>query len=400
LLTFVSVKQKQSQMKRQAKKLIFASAALLLALTSCKDESGMFHVEGTIADAKDKTIYLESLTLTEGIVMLDSAKLDDDGEYRFAHTDTTTCPELYRLRIDNQIINFAIDSTETVRIDAQWPNIAFNYTVEGSGSSDTIRILSTRLIQLERNLQAMAENRDYTLEERDENIRQMVRAYKDSVKIYFIQNHYESASSYFALFQSLRGMMLWDMDTDQSDVRWASAVANAWNTKWPSSLRAQNLTNIVLRGRKQTHPQQLNLQLDESKIKQSGIIDMTYPDIKGQERRLSDLKGQVVMLDFTAYSGETSQQRILEMRELYQKYHNRGFEIYQVSVDGSIHFWKTACHDLPWVCVYNEEGLYSDMIKLYNVQALPTYFLIDRENNLVNRGEFIESIDKAIEALL
>lgn len=387
-------------MMKQAKRLIFASVAILLALSGCKDESGMFHVEGTVKGAAGKTIYLESITLSEGIASLDSAKLDQDGEYRFAHADTTACPELYRLRIENQIVNFAIDSTETVTINAEWPNMAFNYSVEGSGASDTIRILSQRLANLEREMMKMAENRDYTLDERDENIRQMIRLYKDSVKIQFIQNHYESASSYFALFQSLRGMMLWNMDTDQSDVRWASAVANAWNTKWPGTLRAQNLLNIVLRGRKQTHTQSVNLKIDESKIHESGIIDMSYPDINGKERRLSDLKGKVVMLDFTAYSGETSRQRILEMRDLYKKYHDRGLEIYQVSVDGNVHFWKTACQELPWVCVYCAEGLYSDMIRLYNVQRLPSYFLIDRDNNLVGRDAFIEDINKAIEALL
>lgn len=387
-------------MKKEAKKMVFASMAMLLALAGCKDESGKFHVEGTIEGAAEKTIYLESITLSDGIVALDSTKLDKDGEYSFAHADTTACPELYRLRIENQIINFAIDSTETVTINAEWPNMAFNYSIEGSGASDTIRILSQRLVNLEREMMKMAENRDYTLDERDENIRQMIRQYKDSVKIYFIQNHYESASSYFALFQSLRGMMLWNLDTDQSDVRWASAVANAWSTKWPGALRAQNLLNIVLRGRKQTHQQPVNLQIDKDKIHETGIIDMTYPDINGQQRRLSDLKGNVVMLDFTAYSGETSQQRILEMRELYKRYHDRGLEIYQVSVDGNIHYWKTASQKLPWVCVYCAEGLYSDMLKLYNVQQLPTYFLIDRDCNVVGRSELVENIDKAINALL
>lgn len=381
-------------------KILFAALALVVGLNGCKDEAGKFHVEGTIDGAKDKTIYLESLTLADGIQALDSAKIGENGKYSFAYADTTACPELYRLRIENQIVNFSIDSTETVTINAQWPNMAFNYSVEGSGASDTIRILSTRLAQLERQIISMADNRNYTLDERDENINEMVRAYKDSVKMFFIQNHYESASSYFALFQSIRGVRLWDLDTNQSDVRWASAVANAWAMKWPGSLRAENLCNIVIRGRKQTLRHTIDIQIDDDKVKESGIIDMTYPDINGVERRLSDLKGKVVLLDFTAYSGETSQQRILEMRQLYNRYQSRGFEIYQVSVDGSVHFWKTACHNLPWVCVHCAEGLYSDMIKLYNVQVLPTFFLIDRDNNLVSRSEFIEDIDKAIEDLL
>ena len=384
----------------KARKLIFTSLALLLGLASCQDDSGKFHVEGNITGAEGKTIYLETLTLTDGIVTLDSAKLDKQGNYRFAYADTTACPELYRLRIENQFVNFSIDSTETVRISAAWPQMAFGYTVEGSGSSDTIRILATRLAQLERDVRSMAENRDYTLDERDSLIRHMVREYKDSVKIHYIQNHYHTASSYFALFQSMGGLMLWDMDTDQSDVRWASAVANAWYDRWPGSLRSQNLFNIVIRGRRQTHLHTVDIQIDEDKIHEAGIIDMGYPDITGRERRLSDLKGQVVLLDFTAYGGETSKERIMEMRQLYQKYHQRGLEIYQVSLDGSIHYWKTACQDLPWICVYCQEGLYSDMLKIYNVQQLPSFFLIDRDNNLVSRAEFIEDINKAIEALL
>lgn len=387
-------------MKKTVSQYLFSAVVLLLALAGCQDETGKFHVEGTITGAKDKTIYLESHTLTEGIVTLDSAKLSDEGHYRFAYADTSSCPELYRLRIENQIVNFSVDSTETIRIDATWPQMAFNYTVEGSGSSDTIRILANRLAQLERNIQAMADNRDFTLEERDQNIRTMVRQYKDSVKIYFIQNHYESASSYFALFQSIGRSLLWDMDNDQSDVRWASAIANAWCTKWPGSLRAQNLLNIVMRGRRQTHPRTVDLKIDDDKIKESGIIDMGFPDINGVERRLSDLKGSVVLLDFTAYSGATSQERIIEMRDLYKKYHDRGLVIYQVSVDASIHYWKTACQDLPWICVYCADGLYSDMLTLYNVQQLPTFFLIDRDNNLVSRSEFIEDVEKAIESLL
>lgn len=392
--------KKMKSMKISAAKYCLAAVALLFALAGCQDENGMFHVEGSVAGAAKKTIYLETLTLTDGIVTLDSAKLGDEGDFRFSHVDTTSCPELYRLRIENQIINFAVDSTETIRINAKWPNMAFNYTVEGSGASDTIRILSARLANLERDIQRMIDNRDYTLEERNENIKKMVREYKDSVKIYFIQNHYESASSYFALFQSINGMMLWDMDNDQSDVRWACAVANAWNVLWPGSLRAENLLNIAMRGRRQTHPHTVELKIDEDKIKESGIIDMSFPDIQGNKRRLSDLKGQVVLLDFTAYSGESSQQRILEMRQLYNKYHGRGLEIYQVSVDGSIHFWKTACQDLPWVCVYCAEGLYSDILTLYNVQQLPSFFLIDRDNNLVTRAEFIENLEKEIENLL
>ena len=358
-----------------------------------------FRVEGHIQGAQDTTLYFESLAL-DGVEVLDSVRLSSDGSFCFVYSDTTSCPEFYRLRIGNQVINLSVDSTETIGVEARWPNMAFDYTVTGSGNCDTIRILSQRLAHLEKRMVAMLDNRNYTLDEREENVRQMVKAYKDSVKIDFIQNRYEMASSYYALFQAVGQMAVFDVRNDASDVVWVNAVANAWSNCYPGSQRAQNLCTIALRGRKNTRHRTIELNVDGEKVKETGIIDMGFPDIHGRERRLSDLKGKVVLLDFTAYSSRLSQERIMLMRDLYGKYRDRGFEIYQVSLDADEHYWKTVSSSLPWICVYNEEGVGHDMLTLYQVQQLNTYFLIDRENNLVSRAENIPDLEKAIEALL
>ena len=127
---------------------------------------------------------------------------------------------------------------------------------------------------------------------------------------------------------------------------------------------------------------------------------MTFPDINGQERTLSDLRGQVVLLDFMAFTMEGSTERTLLLRELYGKYHDRGLEIYQVSLDPSQHLWKQRCEALPWVSVYCEEGLESDMLQLYDVGHLPCFFLIDRNCDLQARQENIPDLEEAIEKLL
>ena len=127
---------------------------------------------------------------------------------------------------------------------------------------------------------------------------------------------------------------------------------------------------------------------------------MTFPDINGEERTLSDLRGQVVLLDFMAFTMDGSTERILLLRELYGKYHDRGLEIYQVSLDPSQHLWKQRCEALPWVSVYCEDGLESDMLQLYNVSHLPCFFLIDRNCDLQARWEDITDLEQAIEKLL
>lgn len=372
---------------------------VILSFTMCTSNSPKFHIEGHINGAKDTTLYLEALTLN-GIQPIDSTRLTEDGAFTFAYADTTACPEFYRLRIGGQVINLSIDSTETIGIEAQWPNMAFNYTVTGSGNCDTIRILSLRLANLEKRIVAMSDNRSYTLDERTANIEQMVKEYKDSIKIWFIQNRYDRASSYYALFQTIGQVSIFDVQNDASDVQWANAIANAWDTNYPGCLRTQNLCNIALRGRQNTRHHTIELNIDDEKVKETGIIDMGFPDLNGRERRLSQLKGQVVLLDFTAYSSEKSQDRIMLMRGLYDKYHGRGLEIYQVSLDPDEHYWKTVSANLPWICVYNAEGIASDMVTIYQVQQINTYFLIDRGNNLVSRAENIPDLEKAIEALL
>ena len=108
----------------------------------------------------------------------------------------------------------------------------------------------------------------------------------------------------------------------------------------------------------------------------------------------------MVLLDFHAFSMEKSPQRILMLRELYNKYHAQGLEIYQIDLDGNEHYWKQQTAQLPWISVFDAGGIQSRNLALYNVQQVPEFFLIDRENNLVSRSQQIDDLNQAIEALL
>ena len=375
--------------------LLFASAVLF----GCRQQE-KFCIEGNITGAADTVLYLEHLTLGEGTVAIDSIRLGEDGAFRFSQ-DANEAPEFYRLRIGGQAINLGIDSTETVRIKADMKDMSFGYQVEGSGTCDTIRLLCLKLAGLERKARRIADDRNYTLAERDSMIEQLVTQYKTEVKLEYIQNHYSATYSYYACFQALGNSLVFDPMYDKSDLTWMRAVANAWSERYPTSQRTQNLCNIILECRRNhVTPRQIVLNIDGDKVRELGIIDMTFPDINGRERTLSDLRGNVVLLDFTAFSMDGSTQRTLLLRELYSKYHDQGFEIYQVSLDPSEHLWKQRCEALPWVSVYCEEGLESDMLRLYNVQHLPSYFLIDRNCDLQARWEDIPDLEKAIGELL
>ena len=140
--------------------------------------------------------------------------------------------------------------------------------------------------------------------------------------------------------------------------------------------------------------------IDASQVQESGIIDVALPDNKGTVRRLSELKGKVVLFDFHMFAMEDSPKRILALRELYNKFHDQGLEIYQLSLDGDEHFWKQQTAALPWICVRDPQGLNSNILVTYNVPAVPEYFLIDRQNSLVKRMAQISDLEAEIRKLL
>ncbi|MDE6003364.1 MAG: thioredoxin family protein, partial [Prevotella sp.] len=69
-------------------------------------------------------------------------------------------------------------------------------------------------------------------------------------------------------------------------------------------------------------------------------------------------------------------------------------------LDPDEHFWKQQTASLPWLNVRDEEGLNSATLRIYNIQGVPEYFLIDRGNNLVGRSQSIKDLEQTIKSLL
>lgn len=372
----------------------FAAVAVAALMTACS--GGKFHVEGEISNAKDSTLYFENLSL-EGAVVLDSVKLGEDGKFSFA-ADAQNAPEFYRLRIAGQIINVSADSTETVTVKATYPDMAWKYEVSGSENCKKIQELAYLQIALQNQCIAIDNNPNLNQKAVNDSIEKVITAYKEKIKTNYIVKEPMKAYAYFALFQAIGSRLIFNPRENRDDIKMFAAVATSWDTFYPEAERGKNLHNIALEGMKNVRIiDSQSITLDASKINNTDMIDIALLDNKGNMRRLSSLKGNVILLDFHAFSAEGSTQRIMELRSLYDKYHSRGLEIYQVGVDGNEHFWKTSVAALPWVNVYDAEGT---SLPLYNVQDIPTFFLLDRNCSPVKRDIQIKNIDAEIQALL
>lgn len=381
------------------KKMICAMAALTMLATACKDKGEQFEINGRIAEADGKTLYFEAVTLN-GIEALDSTRLDEDGQFCFQGMRPFN-PEFYRLRIDRQIVNLSVDSTETIHVEAELPDMGTDYEVEGSGNCLTLKEINYKLIALQQSIKDITNDKALTLGEQERLVHEKINLYKNEMKMHYIMENPASAPAYFALFQTVNGSLIFNPISNPDDIKFVGAVATAWDANYPGTSRTENLHNIAIQGMKNTkRPTPVSLEdIEPGKISAAGIIDIELPDIHGKNRKLSDIRNKVVLLDFTAYSLPSSQERIMQMRGLYDKYSSLDFDIYQVSIDPDEHYWKTACEHLPWTCVYENRGEASGYLGSYLVRRLPTYFLINRHGDLVARDEQIDDLEKAIREL-
>lgn len=378
------------------------AVAAMAGVTSCNEKK--FHIDGTITGAADSTLYFENMSL-DGAVKIDSAKLSEDGTFAFEGT-APTAPEFYRLRIAGQFINIAVDSTETINIKAQYPQMATQYEVSGSEDCQRIKELSLMQSSLQAQVNAIARNPELGAQAVADSVSRIVEAYKTRVKTDYIFKAPMKASSYFALFQTIyaggQPVLLFNPRTSEQDIKVFGAVATSWDTFYPNEKRGENLHNIAIEGMKDVRylrSQQQAEEIEASKVNTSGILDFTLTDNTGAARSLSSLKGNVVLLDFHLFADQNSMKRIMSLRELYNKYHAQGFQIYQVAIDGDEHFWKTQTAALPWISTRVDDNT-SSVLQMYNVQQVPTFFLLDRSCNVVKRDAQIKDIDAEIKALL
>ena len=382
------------------KKVTFAALAAL-TITACSS-GPKFQVNGDVSGADGKMLYLEASGL-EGIVPLDSVKLKGEGTFSFKQPRPES-PEFYRLRIDDKIINFSVDSIETIQIKAPYVDFSTTYTVEGSENSNKIKELTLKQIRLQKEvddlLAALRSNR-MGHDVFEDSLATLLNNYKEDVKVNYIFAAPNTAAAYFALFQKLNDYLIFDPLNNKDDVKCFAAVATSLNNTYPDAVRSKNLYNIVIKGMKNTRqPQSKSLEIPQDKIIETGIIDIALRDVKGNVRKLTDLKGKVVLLDFSVFQSPAGAPHNLMLRELYNEYAKQGLEIYQVSLDADEHYWKTAADNLPWVCVRDGNGVYSTNVAVYNVRQVPSIFLINRNNELKLRGEDIKDLEAAVKSLL
>lgn len=376
---------------------------VLISIISCKEKSPQFTIEGTISNADSTMLYLERRALNETTI-IDSVRLGKDGSFKFAEA-SLAYPEFYLLSMNGQKINLSVDSTEAITVKAPKETFASDYTIEGSSSSSKIKdivIAQNKLSYAFSDFNKQYNDKKISQEEYVTAVQSAMEEYKTQARN-LIYSDYNSPAAYFALFQKVDGYLIFD-PFNKKDLAVFQAVATVWDQYKSASPRAEHLKTFTLSAlaniRNMANQEEALKNLETAEVKDySSYYDISLYDRHNQKVNLSSLRGKVVILDFTAYQTDFSPARNIIINNVYNKYKGN-VEVYQVSVDTDNHAWQNSAVNLPWVCVRIDERAGSDVLQKYNIQGIPTTFLISKKGEIAKRMSSSDDLATEVQKLL
>ncbi len=331
---------------------------VLSALIPGCSKNNSWTVEGRIEGATGKTMVVEGCHNGEWYP-IDSVKLDETGGFRVSH-EAQGYPDIFRLRLGDKILYFPIDSIETVTVMAKADAFDSEYTLSGSPSAETLMEIDrkVRTVMLEKGAKGATQDT-------------MLKRYLGGMLI----GNPSGIVSYYIVNKRVGQLPIFD-PTNSHDLKVIGAVATAFEQYRPNDPRTHYLHNLYIDNRS-AMPE---ARKDTIVAAQTGLINISLPDVANNPRSLEEVarNAKVVLLSFIDYADNNSQALNRELRRIYDKYSHNGLEIYQVSVDRDPFLWKRVSESLPWVCVYSDPTVSIRSLVDYNVQDLPTTFIISR----------------------
>jgi hypothetical protein len=360
--------------------LLFAAALL----AGCSNENKIT-ITGSLTSPMEGMVYLDQSEVDRSAAV-DSAEIKR-GRFRF--TREVTGPEFFQVRFPgNEFVGLLVMPGEKINLEFGKKPLAMNYTVAGSPGSEDIRFLDQQLLVTKTRLDSVRSiYNSLTSEEIALRGTELEQAFVDIVdtqrkfNIKFIIENISSMSAIQALYQRI------DENTyvlyQPRDLQYLKIVSDSLSVRYPVSRHVRALKENVTTELNRMYIDRmatLASQLPGTNTKPE------LPDINDRMISVSSLKGKYVLVSFWSTASPESMNELPVLRSIYNAYHSRGLEIYQVSLDTDIERWKNVVRfeEIPWISVREadpERPVYSRMM---NITSLPSNLLYDQEGNIIN----------------
>lgn len=368
---------------------IFASAAVVLAAASC---SNVAKIDGNVEQAASSEVIVKLLNVNK-FETLDTVAVDASGRFSYDVEIKEGQPEfVYLFHGDRKIASLLLSEGEKVSVKA---DTLGNWTVSGSEESEKLAQVEKDFATVSSKIDALASQMegasDAQIAELNKKITQeYIAYYRDRVK-YVMQN--SKSLTVVPVFYQVLGESL-PVFGQLTDGIHFSNICDSLETVYPSSRYVQ-----TLRKEAQARKDQMTLNARIGAAEEIGFPDINLPDAKGEKVRLSDVEAKVILVHFWTPSEASQKMFNLDvLKPVYDDYHKKGFEIYQVALDTDKAGWANVLKEqnLPWINVCDGLGAGSPYVLLYNIGALPATFII-ADGELVD-GEVMD--EKSFRKLL
>ncbi len=377
----------------------------LLTLTLFACNRNTTELSGRVEGGAEQPLSLERLDVNRTTV-IDSVRTDGSGSFRIRIKQDE--PALYILRNrEGRLINLLLSPGEQVQIRASWEGFGREYEVSGSGESEKIRLLVDQMTRTRNDLDSLLSLVDSIGDPGDPQMELLKNAYAQTIirqkryTIRFLVENMSSLSSVYALYQK------YDSENpvlgDPSDLQYFKTVADSLEQRYPDiSLTRSLRADIGLKESEIETALKMDRLLELADEEITGLLDLRIPDRHGDTITLSSLKGKVILVHFWASVNPGSVESLLALRPTYNRYHDRGFEVYAISLDNNRQQWIQSIdyNEFDWINV--SELTYPDSRAnlFYNVTSLPTTFLINRQGDIVARNLYGKTLETWLDNLI
>jgi peroxiredoxin len=375
-------------------KLKIVIILLSTAFFSCS-KPAKIEIRGTITNSMSPMVYLEKLEVN-GTSPFDSSKIDSKGNFKL--TGTINEPTFFILKLnDYKFITLLLDSLEKVSFSADYINFSNDYIIKGSTGSQKVKVLTQHLIQTNTRIDSIKSmikmnigSPNY-LEKKENWVYEINRIYRDQQKFIF-ENPF-SMASVLAIYQKFN-----DGNYIVQDLQTIKIAASALNSMYPNSEHSKTLYEDTKKMMAQVRSDNVKELINSKGL---NTPDINLPDPNGKNILLSSLQGKYVLIHF--WSALDPNSRIMNpiLKENYQKFNSKGFEIYQVSVDTSKQDWIHAINSdqLKWINVGDMQGC-QNVIMNYNVRTIPSNYLLDKEGVIIAKDLLGPALYKKLSEIL
>lgn len=358
-------------MKKTFVKALCASATLL-ALAACTDKAG-WGLEGTVTDAPDTTLYIETASFNEWR-LLDSVRTDSEGRFSYDAGEAAGAPSIYRVRLANKYIYFAVDSAETVTLNTKAATFGTRYSLSGNPVSEGMARVDSLVYASVNAHGAEGALRDKELKT---TLNRIVN--QDSTCLL----------SYYVVGKFVGSAPLYDM-TDRADIRVLGNAANNYIRYRPDDARAKELETRWHAARRALGIEGAREVQMEASLTKRPAVELKRYDVNGRQHDFNAIvdRGRPTVLNLTFYGGEDSQANNMALKGVYDAYNAAGLKIYQVAYDPDEMTWKRSAANLPWIAVYNSNTDPLDLLVAYNADPLrggSVSFVFNSNGELVER---------------